>query len=94
MRLDKFLKNARIIIRRPVAKDIASQGRVKINSKVAKPGTQVSSNDVIEIHFGNRILTVRADQILNNPKKVDSSRMYTVLNNKMIKRHQSKRGEK
>lgn len=82
MRLDKFLKDSRIIIRRPVAKSICKQGRVKINHRVEKPGYQVHSNDLITIYFGNKILTVRIDQIIKNPKKVDASRMYTVISTK------------
>ena len=38
MRLDKYLKNSRIIKRRTVAKDACEQGRVEVNGKTAKPG--------------------------------------------------------
>ena len=31
MRLDKFLKVSRLIKRRPVAKEVADKGRIKIN---------------------------------------------------------------
>ena len=41
MRIDKFLKNSRIIKRRPVAKEACEQGRVLINEKQAKPGDEV-----------------------------------------------------
>ncbi|HAZ05617.1 MAG TPA: RNA-binding protein, partial [Acetobacterium sp.] len=41
MRIDKYLKNARIIKRRTVGKDACDGGRISINDKVAKPGDQV-----------------------------------------------------
>ena len=41
MRIDKFLKNSRLIKRRTVAKDACDQGRVSVNGKLAKAGTEV-----------------------------------------------------
>lgn len=55
MRLDKYLKNSRIIKRRTVAKEACEGGRVSINGKVAKAGTAVEIGDIIEIRFGDRI---------------------------------------
>ena len=52
MRLDKYLKVSRLIKRRTVAKEMVDAGRVKINDKVAKPGTEVKVGDVLEIGFG------------------------------------------
>ena len=43
MRVDKFLKNSRIIKRRQVAKEACENERVKINDKIAKPGSEVES---------------------------------------------------
>ena len=47
MRIDKFLKNSRLIKRRTVAKDACDQGRVFINDKVAKAGSEVNVGDTI-----------------------------------------------
>ncbi|MDM5145009.1 Heat shock protein 15 [Lactococcus lactis] len=55
MRLDKFLKVSRLIKRRPVAKEVADKGRIKINGKLAKSSSDVKFNDTIEIRFGNKI---------------------------------------
>ncbi|MCQ2569913.1 MAG: RNA-binding S4 domain-containing protein, partial [Limosilactobacillus sp.] len=54
MRLDKYLKIARIIKRRPIAKKIADQGRILINDKVAKSSSNVTVGDVLTIQFGNK----------------------------------------
>ena len=41
MRLDKFLKVSRLIKRRTVANEACSAGRVTVNGKTAKAGTDV-----------------------------------------------------
>ena len=55
MRLDKFLKNSRIIKRRTVAKEACEAGRVQVNGKESKPGTELSVGDKITVTFGNSI---------------------------------------
>ncbi|TLQ04743.1 RNA-binding S4 domain-containing protein [Pediococcus stilesii] len=79
MRLDKFLKVSRIIKRRALAKEVADQGRILINEKVAKSSSNVGVNDNIEIRFGNKTLTIRVDQLLDTTKKDDAERMYTIV---------------
>lgn len=53
MRIDKFLKNSRIIKRRTVAKEACEQGRILLNDKTAKPGAEVQEGDEIFVQFGN-----------------------------------------
>ena len=36
MRLDKYLKVSRIIKRRPVAKEVADKGRIKVNGEIGR----------------------------------------------------------
>ena len=79
MRLDKFLKNSRIIKRRTVAKDACEQGRVEVNGKVAKPGLELKKDDVIKITFGNNILTVRVVSMPETVRKDDAQDMYEVI---------------
>jgi ribosomal 50S subunit-recycling heat shock protein len=59
MRLDKFLKVARIIKRRTVAKEAAEKSRVEINGKVAKPSSAVNVGDVLTLHLGLKIINVK-----------------------------------
>lgn len=79
MRLDKFLKVSRIIKRRALAKEVADQGRILINDKVAKSSTNVGVSDHIEIRFGNKTLVIKVDQLLDTTKKDDAERMYTIV---------------
>lgn len=53
MRLDKFLKVARVIKRRTIANEATDKGRVMVNGKQVKPSYEVSVGDVVEIAFGN-----------------------------------------
>ncbi len=63
MRIDKFLKVARIIKRRTVANEAADGGRISVNGKVVKPSYEVKLGDVVEIKFGNSISKFEIIQI-------------------------------
>ncbi|MBN2259373.1 MAG: RNA-binding S4 domain-containing protein [Clostridiales bacterium] len=79
MRIDKYLKVARIIKRRTVAKEACDQGRVTINDKVAKASDNVSVNDVIAIEFGHTIHKYRVLDIREHIKKDEVSSLYEIL---------------
>jgi ribosomal 50S subunit-recycling heat shock protein len=79
MRIDKFLKNARIIKRRTLAKEACDQGRVLINGKTAKAGTEVQVGDVIEIIFGEKPMKVKAEKLLEHTVKDEHKEMYTII---------------
>ena len=79
MRIDKFLKNSRLIKRRRVAKEACEQERILINDKVAKPGTEVREGDVIRIQFGNSVVTAKVLRLLDSSKKEDAATMYEII---------------
>lgn len=79
MRLDKYLKVSRLIKRRTVAKEISDQGRISINGKVAKSSSDVSTNDELEILFGNKTLTVKVLKIVETTKKDEAADMYEIV---------------
>lgn len=78
MRIDKYLKVSRIIKRRTVANEVCEQGRVKINDKIAKPGSEVKVGDVIEIQFGNNTTTIEVTRISEHVVKDEAKEMYTL----------------
>ncbi|HGI4546253.1 TPA: RNA-binding S4 domain-containing protein [Streptococcus agalactiae] len=84
MRLDKYLKVSRIIKRRPVAKEVADKGRVKVNGVLAKSSTDLKLNDQVEIHFGNKLLTVKVLEMKDSTKKEDAIKMYEIINETRI----------
>ena len=79
MRIDKFLKNSRLIKRRSVAKEACEQERILINDKVAKPGTEVREGDVIRIQFGHSVVTAKVLRLLDSSKKEDAATMYEII---------------
>jgi ribosomal 50S subunit-recycling heat shock protein len=79
MRIDKFLKNSRLIKRRTLAKDACEQERVFINDKPAKPGSEVKVGDVILIRFGNGEVKARVLNLLEHVTKETSSTMYEII---------------
>ena len=79
MRLDKYLKVSRIIKRRTVAKEACDGGRVTLNGKVAKAGSEVSEGDVMEIRFGNRLGRYQITDVKEVVRKENAAEMYRVL---------------
>lgn len=76
MRIDKFLKNARIIKRRTIAKEACDQGRVFINDKISKAGDEVKIGDEVQINFGSGSMKFRVLDIKDNLRKDEASTLY------------------
>ncbi|MBD8028554.1 RNA-binding S4 domain-containing protein [Ureibacillus sp. Re31] len=79
MRIDKFLKVSRLIKRRTLAKEVADQGRITINGKVAKAGSAVKIGDELSIRFGQKVVTARVEDLRENVRKEDAQNMFTIL---------------
>lgn len=79
MRLDKYLKVSRIIKRRTVANEACAGGRVMLNQKVAKPGTEVKPGDRISIRFGEHIGIYEIASISETVRKDQASEMYRII---------------
>lgn len=79
MRLDKFLKVSRIIKRRTVANDACDTEHVIVNGKRAKASYDVKENDIIEITFGERTLTIRVLDVKEHVGKAEASSLYEVV---------------
>ena len=80
MRLDKYLKAARIIKRRTVANEACSGERVTVNGKEAKPSKEVKVGDVISVAFGDKAVTFRVIEVPEgNVPKNSSKMLYEIL---------------
>lgn len=86
MRLDKYLKTARILKRRTVSKELADNQRVFVNGKVAKPSTEVKVGDIIKVAFGYRELTVRVLMLQKQVNKNDAALMFEVIEENFIRK--------
>ncbi|MDR1906460.1 MAG: RNA-binding S4 domain-containing protein [Clostridiales bacterium] len=79
MRLDKFLKVSRLIRRRSVANDACSADRVNVNGKPAKPSKELKEGDILDILFGEKILTIEVLYLNPSPKKEQAQEMYRIV---------------
>lgn len=86
MRLDKFLKVSRLIKRRTLAKEVADQGRITINGKVAKASSDVKVGDELSIRFGQKIVTATVDAVKDSAKKEDAATMFTILKEERLEK--------
>lgn len=84
MRLDKYLKNSRLIKRRPLAKRAADEGRIKINGHLAKAGHRVEVGDEIEITFGRTIVTVRVLEVKDVVRKEEAGDLYKLIKEERV----------
>ena len=71
MRLDKYLKAARLVKRRTVAQQLAEIGAVRLDGKTCKPSAEITEGREIEIAYMARVLKVRVlcadEQLLKRP---------------------------
>lgn len=79
MRIDKYLKVSRLIKRRTIAKDACDNGKILINDKPAKAGTDIAVNDIITIIFGEKKTRYQVLKIANSVKKDDAVTLYKQL---------------
>ncbi len=63
MRLDKYLKQSRLIKRRVVAKEAAENSFVYVNDKIVKPSYKLSVGDIIKINFKRKSITVKVTSL-------------------------------
>ncbi|HHW99562.1 MAG TPA: RNA-binding S4 domain-containing protein [Firmicutes bacterium] len=84
MRLDKFLKVSRLIKRRTLAKEVCDQGRVQVNGRVAKAGSELQVGDILTLDFGQRVLKVRVERLQDSARKEEAELLYTVLDDMRV----------
>ena len=79
MRIDKYLKVARILKRREIGKQLALNERLFINGKAAKPSSEVKAGDEIRIIFGHRQILLRVLEVRDSASMEQAFSMYEVL---------------
>ncbi|WP_294603936.1 RNA-binding S4 domain-containing protein [uncultured Lactobacillus sp.] len=80
MRIDKFLKVSRLVKRRPIAKEMADQGRIKVNAHVVKSSYDVKIGDIIEVGYGSKQVKAKVCAIKETTKKAEASELYELIN--------------
>ena len=79
MRLDKYLKVARLIKRRTVANEACDNERVTVNGRPAKASYDVKVGDILEIRFGQKALKIEVLAVAEAVRKDDAAAMYREL---------------
>lgn len=79
MRLDKYLKIARIIKRRTVANEACDAGRVSVNGKTAKAGLEIKVGDIIEIRFGSNLTKLEVLNVKEQVRKEEADTLYKYI---------------
>lgn len=79
MRLDKYLKVARIIKRRTVANEACDAAHVTANGRPAKASYDVKVGDILEITFGARTLRIRVLEVKETVGKDAAASLYEVI---------------
>lgn len=93
MRLDKYLKVSRLIKRRTLAKEVCDQSRVHINDRPAKASSSVKIGDTLAIRFGQKIVTVKVEDIKENPRKEEAVSLYSVIGEVPVPRDEKEENE-
>jgi ribosomal 50S subunit-recycling heat shock protein len=79
MRVDKFLKVSRLVKRRPVAKQMADQGRVSVNGRVVKSSYDLKVGDELTLSLGNKTIKARVLELRETTKKAEASQLYELI---------------
>lgn len=85
MRIDKFLQVSRVLKRRLNAKEACLAGRVEINGRLAKPGSEIKEGDVIKLRWGKKIMEI---EVLVVPERnvpaSEAKNLYRCLSEKYL----------
>ena len=79
MRIDKFLKVARIINRRTVANEACDAGRVSVNGRAAKAGTEIKPGDIVEVSFAGNKTKFEILSVSETVRKDDAKDLYRII---------------
>ncbi len=79
MRLDKYLKNSRLIKRRTIATEACNAGKVLVNSKIARASYDIKIGDIITLQLGAKSITVRVVALSETATKANALTMYEVI---------------
>lgn len=79
MRVDKYLKVARILKRRSLANQAISIGKVSVNGKTVKPSYKLKVGDVLEIAFLSGTIKLEVLQLKEAVKKEEADSLYKII---------------
>lgn len=84
MRIDKFLKVSRLVLRREVAKKLCDDGDVLLNGKQAKPSSEISPGDTLTLSLGRRKVIVSIKEVRPFASKSDAANLYEIISDESL----------
>jgi len=85
MRLDKFLKVARLAKRRTAAKEALDAGRIECGGRPVKPSYHVKPGDVLMIHYASRDVCVRVIAVPERAgARVKPDSLYAMISDEKV----------
>lgn len=80
MRLDKYLKVARLAKRRSEAKDATDAGRIESGGRPLRASHAVKPGDEFTIHYASRSVRIRVEAVPERAvPKHNAGSLYTIL---------------
>lgn len=79
MRIDKYLKVSRLIKRRTIAKEACDQGRILVNGRIAKAGTELKIGDKVELNFGANHVKIEVIELREHVLKDGATDLYQII---------------
>ncbi len=85
MRVDLFLKQSRLVKRRPIAKELCDEGAVKVNGRTARAGQKLVVGDSLTLSLWSRRLELEVLEIPGRPPSAASARdLYRIVSESRI----------
>jgi len=80
VRLDKFLKVARLSKRRSEAHEALEHGRIERDGRPLKPGYRVKPGDVLDIHYATKLVQVLVKQVPERmTPRIQAAELYEII---------------
>lgn len=80
MRLDLFLKQSRLIVRRTLAHEACAAGAMLVNGQAAKGGKLVKCGDILTWRQQRKVVTLRIIKIPELPPgKKEAASLYQII---------------
>ena len=80
MRLDKFLKVARLSRRRSEAHEALEHGRIEIGGRPLKPAYRVKPGDVLDIHYATKFVKVLIKEVPQRvTPRIKAADLYEII---------------
>ena len=87
MRLDKFLKIARLSKRRSEAHEALEHGRIERGGRPLKPGYRVKPGDVLDIHYATKFVQVLIKDVPDRmTPRVKAADLYEIISQRADER--------